>query len=66
MAIRKLTDRRDDDKARRLSRPSRFRALPAVPAAAAVAVAAGLAFSQSAIAGPHKTELNPHKAVPGG
>jgi pimeloyl-ACP methyl ester carboxylesterase len=51
MAIRKLTDRRDDDKVRRLSRPSRFRALLAVAAAAAVAVAAGLAVSQSAVAG---------------
>jgi pimeloyl-ACP methyl ester carboxylesterase len=51
MTIRKLTDRRDDDKVRRLSRPSRFRAQLAVPAAVAVAVAAGLAFSQSAVAG---------------
>ena len=51
MAIRKLTDHPDDDKVRRLSRPPRFRALVVVPAAAAVAVAAGLAFSQSAVAG---------------
>jgi pimeloyl-ACP methyl ester carboxylesterase len=50
MAIRKITDRRDDDKVRPLRRHYRFRALLAVPAAA-VAVAAGLAFSQYAVAG---------------
>jgi hypothetical protein len=45
MAIRKLTDRRDGDKVRRLIRPSAFWALLAVPAAVAVVIAAGLASS---------------------
>ena len=51
MAMRKPTDRCSDDKVRRLTRPSGFWALLAVPAAVAVVVAAGLASSQSAVAG---------------